>query len=147
MIHTTITTMINTTIICIINTITINVNVNDHGINTIMTTPPLSFFPQADRTTLGADDGIGVATALALLDAPPTATLPPLEVCYGVCVCVYDVCVCVYDVYTGCCNTHYMTFVCMQEYCMYSHEAHTPHPTPTQIHTHMYTHAHKNQIK
>lgn len=42
---------------------------------------------QADRTTLGADDGIGVATALALLDAPPSATLPPLEVCL-----VYTLC-------------------------------------------------------
>lgn len=34
----------------------------------------------ADGTTLGADNGIGVAAALALLAAPPSASLPPLEV-------------------------------------------------------------------
>lgn len=39
---------------------------------------------KADRTTLGADDGIGVATALALLDAPWDALLPPLEALFTV---------------------------------------------------------------
>ena len=34
---------------------------------------------QADGTTLGADNGIGVAAALALLDMPQSAKLPPLE--------------------------------------------------------------------
>lgn len=34
----------------------------------------------ADGTTLGADNGIGVAAALALLAAPADASLPPLEV-------------------------------------------------------------------
>lgn len=34
---------------------------------------------QADGTTLGSDNGIGVSAALALLDAPKTALLPPLE--------------------------------------------------------------------
>ncbi|GFR49868.1 hypothetical protein Agub_g11970, partial [Astrephomene gubernaculifera] len=33
----------------------------------------------AQGTTLGADNGIGVAAALALLDCPPSAKLPPLE--------------------------------------------------------------------
>lgn len=34
---------------------------------------------QAEGTTLGADNGIGVAAALALLDMPNSAKLPPLE--------------------------------------------------------------------
>ena len=34
---------------------------------------------QAEGTTLGADNGIGVAAALALLDMPKSAKLPPLE--------------------------------------------------------------------
>ena len=34
---------------------------------------------QAQGTTLGADNGIGVAAALALLDLPASAKLPPLE--------------------------------------------------------------------
>jgi di/tripeptidase len=34
---------------------------------------------QAEGTTLGADNGIGVAAALALLDMPTSAKLPPLE--------------------------------------------------------------------
>lgn len=33
----------------------------------------------ADGTTLGADNGIGVCAALALLELPPSETLPPLE--------------------------------------------------------------------
>lgn len=33
----------------------------------------------ATGTTLGADNGIGVCTALALLDMPTTVKLPPLE--------------------------------------------------------------------
>ena len=33
----------------------------------------------ATKTTLGADNGIGVAAALALLDSPKDAKLPPLE--------------------------------------------------------------------
>lgn len=43
-------------------------------------------FWQADGTTLGADNGIGVATALALLDLPPGAAqpLPPLECLFTV---------------------------------------------------------------
>ena len=36
-------------------------------------------FLQAEGTTLGADNGIGVAAALALLDMPESAKLPPLE--------------------------------------------------------------------
>lgn len=41
---------------------------------------------QADGTTLGADNGIGVATALALLDLPPGAEhpMPPLECLFTV---------------------------------------------------------------
>ena len=41
---------------------------------------------QADGTTLGADNGIGVATALALLDLPNSAEypLPPLECLFTV---------------------------------------------------------------
>lgn len=39
---------------------------------------------QAQGTTLGADNGIGVATALALLDMPPTVKLPPLECLFTV---------------------------------------------------------------
>jgi dipeptidase D len=39
---------------------------------------------QADGTTLGADNGIGVATALALLDMPLDAKLPPLECLFTV---------------------------------------------------------------
>lgn len=38
----------------------------------------------ADRTTLGADDGIGVAYALALLDQPDGTKLPPLECLFTV---------------------------------------------------------------
>lgn len=38
----------------------------------------------ADGTTLGADNGIGVAAALALLDMPATAKLPPLECLFTV---------------------------------------------------------------
>lgn len=34
---------------------------------------------QAEGTTLGADNGIGVAAALALLDMPASTKLPPLE--------------------------------------------------------------------
>jgi dipeptidase D len=33
---------------------------------------------RADGTTLGADNGVGVVTALALLDMPAAAQLPPL---------------------------------------------------------------------
>lgn len=41
---------------------------------------------QADGTTLGADNGIGVATALALLDLPNSVEypLPPLECLFTV---------------------------------------------------------------
>ncbi len=39
---------------------------------------------QAQGTTLGADNGIGVATALALLDMPENAKLPPLECLFTV---------------------------------------------------------------
>ena len=39
---------------------------------------------QAQGTTLGADNGIGVATALALLDMPADAKLPPLECLFTV---------------------------------------------------------------
>jgi len=39
---------------------------------------------KADGTTLGADNGIGVATALALLDAPKTTRLPPIEALFTV---------------------------------------------------------------
>ncbi|KAG2432288.1 hypothetical protein HYH02_013011 [Chlamydomonas schloesseri] len=39
---------------------------------------------QATGTTLGADNGIGVAAALALLDLPPSAKLPPLECLFTV---------------------------------------------------------------
>ncbi len=39
---------------------------------------------QAQGTTLGADNGIGVATALALLDMPSNAKLPPLECLFTV---------------------------------------------------------------
>ena len=35
-------------------------------------------------TTLGSDNGIGVAAALALLDAPDTANLPPIEALFTV---------------------------------------------------------------
>ena len=38
----------------------------------------------ADGTTLGADNGVGVAAALALLDLPCTAKLPPLECLFTV---------------------------------------------------------------
>ena len=34
---------------------------------------------QADGTTLGADNGIGAAAALALLDTAQSAKPPPLE--------------------------------------------------------------------
>jgi dipeptidase D len=34
---------------------------------------------RADGTTLGADNGIGVAAAMALLESPTTSKLPPLE--------------------------------------------------------------------
>jgi Zn-dependent M28 family amino/carboxypeptidase len=40
--------------------------------------------PKADGTTLGADNGIGVAAMLALLDAPKEAKLPPLEALFTV---------------------------------------------------------------
>ena len=40
--------------------------------------------PQADGTTLGADNGIGVAAMLALLDTPTDAKLPPLEALFTV---------------------------------------------------------------
>lgn len=39
---------------------------------------------QAEGTTLGADNGIGVATALALLDMPLDTKLPPLECLFTV---------------------------------------------------------------
>ena len=39
---------------------------------------------QACGTTLGADNGIGVAAALALLSQPETAKLPPLEALFTV---------------------------------------------------------------
>lgn len=39
---------------------------------------------QAQGTTLGADNGIGVATALALLDMPADTKLPPLECLFTV---------------------------------------------------------------
>ena len=39
---------------------------------------------QASGTTLGADNGIGVCAALALLDAPQAAKLPPLECLFTV---------------------------------------------------------------
>ncbi|EIE18888.1 aminoacyl-histidine dipeptidase [Coccomyxa subellipsoidea C-169] len=39
---------------------------------------------KAQGTTLGADNGIGVATALALLDLPSNAKLPPLECLFTV---------------------------------------------------------------
>jgi dipeptidase D len=39
---------------------------------------------QAQGTTLGADNGIGVATALALLDQAASVTLPPLECLFTV---------------------------------------------------------------
>jgi dipeptidase D len=39
---------------------------------------------RADGTTLGADNGIGVAAALAVLDSPPGAPLPPLEALFTV---------------------------------------------------------------
>lgn len=39
---------------------------------------------KADGTTLGADNGLGVATALALLDMPASAPLPPLECLFTV---------------------------------------------------------------
>lgn len=38
----------------------------------------------ASGTTLGADNGIGVSTALALLEAPSSAVLPPLECLFTV---------------------------------------------------------------
>ena len=38
----------------------------------------------ATGTTLGADNGIGVAAALALLDSPVEAKLPPLECLFTV---------------------------------------------------------------
>ena len=39
---------------------------------------------QAEGTTLGADNGLGVATALALLDQPSQTRLPPLECLFTV---------------------------------------------------------------
>ena len=39
---------------------------------------------QAEGTTLGADNGIGVCAALALLSSPPSAKLPPLECLFTV---------------------------------------------------------------
>ncbi|KXZ50230.1 hypothetical protein GPECTOR_17g868 [Gonium pectorale] len=52
-------------------------------------TMPLSLERRGDwikarGTTLGADNGIGVAAALALLSCPPSATLPPLECLFTV---------------------------------------------------------------
>jgi dipeptidase D len=38
----------------------------------------------ADGTTLGADNGIGVCAALAVLDLPPTARLPPIEALFTI---------------------------------------------------------------
>lgn len=45
---------------------------------------PLLDLRQAEGTTLGADNGIGVAAALAVLDGPPGASLPPLECLFTV---------------------------------------------------------------
>lgn len=45
---------------------------------------PLCVPTKADGTTLGADNGIGVAAMLALLDAPTDAKLPPLEALFTV---------------------------------------------------------------
>ena len=39
---------------------------------------------KATGTTLGADNGIGVAAALALLDMSPSTKLPPLECLFTV---------------------------------------------------------------
>ena len=39
---------------------------------------------KADGTTLGADNGIGVAAAMALLDLPENTPLPPLECLFTV---------------------------------------------------------------
>ena len=39
---------------------------------------------QADGTTLGADNGLGVAAALAVLDSPADAKLPPVEALFTV---------------------------------------------------------------
>lgn len=39
---------------------------------------------QAEGTTLGADNGLGVATALAMLDQPSQTRLPPLECLFTV---------------------------------------------------------------
>lgn len=39
---------------------------------------------QAEGTTLGADNGIGICAALALLSSPPSAKLPPLECLFTV---------------------------------------------------------------
>ena len=39
---------------------------------------------RADGTTLGADNGIGVAAAMALLELPATSKLPPLECLFTV---------------------------------------------------------------
>lgn len=39
---------------------------------------------RGDGTTLGADNGIGVAAALALLDAPPSTPRPPLQALFTV---------------------------------------------------------------
>jgi dipeptidase D len=39
---------------------------------------------KADGTTLGADNGIGVAAALTILDAPKDAKLPPVEALFTV---------------------------------------------------------------
>lgn len=41
-------------------------------------------FITADGTTLGADNGLGVCTALAVLDMPSSATLPPIEALFTV---------------------------------------------------------------
>lgn len=38
----------------------------------------------ADGTTLGADNGVGVCTALAILDLPASAKLPPIEALFTV---------------------------------------------------------------
>ena len=39
---------------------------------------------QAEGTTLGADNGIGVCAALALLSSGPSVKLPPLECLFTV---------------------------------------------------------------
>jgi dipeptidase D len=38
----------------------------------------------SNQTTLGSDNGVGAAMALAVLEMPPTAALPPLEALFTV---------------------------------------------------------------